>query len=252
MQIEDQWLTRDQAIAQRDVHRKASDEWLGRMIVAILGGNGAALIALANSVVSQGGLLMRLLALMVSGCFLAGVAMSFLALASRRTHHIGQELYYAKRARQMDFDAHFVPHMEPKDVEEMRGRLNEDVVRTEDAAILKGDAANSYLTRSMLASVLGALLMIAALLFAPSRKAVMDSQTPMQSTVPTAVAPTRQPSRVQEESARHPTPTLPPPEAALPPVTALQAGPSQKVIPNQKSATTDHSASRTFRAPAAP
>ena len=168
MDLEDQWLTREQAIDQRDVHRKAADDWLSRMALAILAGNGAGLVAIANSkTVVDGGLPVRLSAMVVVALFLFGVAASFLAIASQRIHHVTRSWYFAKRARSMDFDTHFAPNMSQSEASEYRALAAADVASTDSGSRYHTDAAEKYLTRSMWASVLGVLALAAVLLLAP-------------------------------------------------------------------------------------
>lgn len=168
MDLEDQWLTREQVIAQRDVHRKAADEWLSRMALASLTGNGAALITIANSkVIADGALLVRLASLVVAVIFLAGVLLSFTVIAAQRAHHSDRSMYFSKRAGRSDFDEHFAPSISAEDAAKFRAGLERGLSSTEASAQRHADAANLSLIQSIAVSAFGLLALVAILFFAP-------------------------------------------------------------------------------------
>lgn len=138
------------------------------MALASLAGNGAALVTIANSkIIADGVLWVRVAAIVAVAVFLLGVATAFLMIASQRTHHIVRSWYFSKKTLRIDFDKNFVGSMSEQDVIEFRGLLEKDLASTDRAAAHHGDMAERNLSRSILASIIGLLFLVAILFLAP-------------------------------------------------------------------------------------
>ncbi|WP_242076426.1 hypothetical protein [Brevundimonas diminuta] len=176
--FEDMNVGEEEARDQRDASRKASDEWLSRILLAMLAGNGAGLIALANAeTIVQGNVWHKVIGAAIALSLLYGIATAFLGLVSRRHHHLVRELAYAKRLHQIKTQGRLTEAGEYN----FMTLQSEEVRQTAKTADEAGLATDRYLIHALRGTVVAIGIMMITLILTPER---VDPNRPQPATIP--------------------------------------------------------------------
>lgn len=175
--FEDMDVDAEEAKSQRDASRKASDEWLSRILLAMLAGNGAGLIALANAnTIVQGNIWHKVIGAAIALSLLYGIATAFLGLASRRHHHLVREIAYTKRLQQIKTQDPLTKAGE----HDFMKLQSDEVRRTAQTADEAGLATDRYLIHALRGTVLAIGIMMVTLILTPER---VDPNRPQPATI---------------------------------------------------------------------
>lgn len=108
MELQDQFVSREEAIVQRDYHQAHADQWLGHLILGASAGNGGGLLALGAFVAARE---VTGPALIVSGlaavAFFVGLASSTYSAALVRHQALMFRTGYNGIVQQQDYAKHF-------------------------------------------------------------------------------------------------------------------------------------------------